>query len=82
MRSIIALPKITLVRLVIVVIRYRRIVDLGGEESWIATLWFVRHTDVVALNGGLGGTETQTDILVVAASALARLRRLDLGLRV
>lgn len=41
----------------------------------------VVHTDVGALNGGLGGTETETDILVPAAS-LASLLRLGLRLRV
>lgn len=39
------------------------------------------HTDVGSLNGGLGGTETQTDILVPAAG-LADLAALRLGLRV
>ena len=39
------------------------------------------HTDVGALNGGLGGTETQTDILVPAAG-LTSLLGLGLRLRV
>jgi hypothetical protein len=41
----------------------------------------VVHTDVVALNGGLGGTETETDILVPAAG-LTSLLGLGLRLRV
>lgn len=41
----------------------------------------VLHTDVVALNGGLGGTETQTDVLE-PSPALASLLALRLGLRV
>lgn len=39
------------------------------------------HTDVGALDGGLRGTETQTDILVPAA-ATGNLVGLGLGLRV
>lgn len=39
------------------------------------------HTDVGALNGVLGGTESQTDILVPAAAG-ANLLGLGLGLRV
>lgn len=39
------------------------------------------HTDVGALNGGLGGTETKTDFLVPAAG-LANLLGLSLGLGV
>lgn len=38
--------------------------------------------DVVALNGGLGGLEAQTDILVPSAASLARASRLRLGLGV
>lgn len=41
-----------------------------------------RHTDVVALNGGRGGTETKTDILVPSAAVLARSGRLGLNLGV
>lgn len=41
----------------------------------------VVHTNVVALDGGRGGTETQTDILVPAAG-LADLAALRLGLGV
>lgn len=40
------------------------------------------HTNVAALNGGLGGTETQTDILVPSSSALAGSGALGLGLGV
>ena len=40
------------------------------------------RTDVAALNGGLGGTETQTNILVPSSSALARSGALGLGLGV
>lgn len=43
---------------------------------------FVLRTDVAALNGGLGGTETQTDILVPSAAVLARSGGLSLGLGV
>lgn len=39
------------------------------------------HTDVVALDGGLRGTETQADILV-PPPALGSLLALGLGLRV
>jgi hypothetical protein len=42
----------------------------------------VQRTDVGALNGSLGGTETKTDILVPAATTLARASRLRLGLLV
>ena len=40
------------------------------------------RTDVAALNGGLGGTETQTDILVPSSATLARSGRLGLSLGV
>lgn len=40
------------------------------------------RTDVLSLDCSLGGAETQADILVVATAALARARRLDLGLGV
>lgn len=39
------------------------------------------HTDVVALNGGLGGTEAQTNLLIPPPN-LASLLALGLGLRV
>ena len=39
------------------------------------------HTDEVALNGGLGGTESKTNVLV-PSPALANLLALGLGLRV
>lgn len=41
----------------------------------------VARTDVGALNGGLGGSETQTDILVPSSTSLARSGSLgsDLG---
>ena len=39
-------------------------------------------TDVAALNGGLGGTETQTNVLVPSAATLARSGRLGLDLAV
>jgi hypothetical protein len=38
--------------------------------------------DVAALNGRLGGTETQTNVLVPSAATLARSGALGLGLRV
>lgn len=41
-----------------------------------------QHTDVLALNGGLGGAETQTNVLVPSPATLARAGRLDLGLAV
>lgn len=49
-----------------------------------AALSFVvcRLTNVAALNGGLGGTETQTDVLVPSPAVLARAGSLDLGLGV
>lgn len=40
------------------------------------------RTDVAALNGRLGGTETQTNVLVPSAATLARSGALGLGLRV
>jgi hypothetical protein len=40
------------------------------------------RTDVAALNGGLGGSETQTDVLVPSSATLARSGALGLGLRV
>ena len=40
------------------------------------------RTDVLALNGSLGGPETQTNVLVPSPTALARPGRLDLGLAV
>ena len=52
-----------------------RVVGVRGEN-------FASHTDVVALNGGLGGLEAQTDILVPSAARLARASRLRLGLGV
>lgn len=42
----------------------------------------VARTNVVALNGGLGGTETQTNILVPSATVLAGSGALGLGLGV
>lgn len=47
-----------------------------------ADTFAVARTDVAALNGGLGGTEAQTDILVPSAAVLARSGGLGLGLRV
>lgn len=41
-----------------------------------------KRTDVGALNGSGGGTETQTDVLVPSAAALAGASRLRLGLLV
>lgn len=40
------------------------------------------RTDVAALNGSVGGTETQTNILVPSSSSLARSGALGLGLGV
>jgi hypothetical protein len=40
------------------------------------------RTDVAALNGRLGGTETQPNILIPSAATLARSGALGLGLRV
>lgn len=40
------------------------------------------HTDVLALNGGGRGAETQTDVLVPSPATLARAGGLDLGLAV
>ena len=40
------------------------------------------RTDVLALNGSLGGAETQTNVLVPSPTALARPGGLDLGLAV
>jgi hypothetical protein len=42
----------------------------------------IARTDVAALNGGLGGSETQTDVLVPSSATLARSGGLGLGLRV
>lgn len=41
-----------------------------------------QRTDVAALNGGLGGSETKTDVLVPSSATLARSGALGLGLRV
>lgn len=60
-------------RLVVSVVARRR------NEAHAAT---VARTDVAALNGGLGGTETQTDVLVPSAAVLARSGALGLGLGV
>ena len=40
------------------------------------------RTDVAALNGGLRGSETQTNVLVPSSATLARSGGLGLGLRV
>jgi hypothetical protein len=40
------------------------------------------RTNVAALNGGLGGTETQTDVLVPSSASLSRSSRLGLDLGV
>lgn len=40
------------------------------------------HTDVAALNGGLGSTESQTDVLVPSSSVLSRAGGLGLDLGV
>lgn len=45
-------------------------------------LQHVARTDVGALNGGLGGSETKTDVLVPSAATLARSGALGSGLRV
>lgn len=41
-----------------------------------------QHTDVLALNGRLGGPEAQTNVLVPSPTTLARPSGLDLGLAV
>ncbi len=41
-----------------------------------------RHTDVVALNGGLGGPEAQSNVLVPSPATLSRPGGLDLDLGV
>lgn len=48
--------------------------DEAGERALLV--------DVAALNGGLGGSETQTDVLIPSSAALARSGALGLGLRV
>ena len=40
------------------------------------------HTNVAALNGGLGGTETKTNILVPSSATLSNSLALGLGLAV
>lgn len=40
------------------------------------------HTDVAALNGGLGSTESQTNVLVPSSSVLSRAGSLGLDLGV
>lgn len=42
----------------------------------------ITRTDVAALNGGLGGTEPKTDVLVPSAATLARTGALRLALGV
>jgi hypothetical protein len=49
-----------------------------GDETGVGALL----VDVAALNGGLGGTETQTDILVPSSATLSRSGRLGLDLGV
>jgi hypothetical protein len=44
-----------------------RMEELRGPESVVYSTEVV-HTDVGSLNGGLGGTETETDVLVPAAA--------------
>ncbi len=41
-----------------------------------------KRTDILALNGGNGGAEAQTDVLVPSTATLARPGGLDLGLAV
>jgi len=53
----------------------RSICNRAGACGW-------KHTDVVALNGGLGGLEPQTNVLVPSPAALARPGGLDLDLGV
>ena len=50
-------------------------------RSLLRVLEFAR-TDVLALNGGDRGAETQTDVLVPSPATLARAGRLDLGLAI
>lgn len=45
-------------------------------------IFFTQHTDVAALNGVLGGSEAQTDVLVPSSATLARASRLRLDLGV
>ena len=40
------------------------------------------HTNVAALDGGLGGTETKTDVLVPSSATLSNSLALGLGLAV
>jgi len=54
-------------------------VEIFGD---VVSRFRFRHTDVLALNGGGGGTETQADVLVPSPATLARPGRLDLGLAV
>lgn len=51
------------------------------ESTRFSIVCFAR-TDVAALNGSLGGTETQTNVLVPSSSTLARSGALGLGLGV
>lgn len=54
--------------------------SLSSKISQVSIL--IARTDVAALNGGLGGSETQTDVLVPSSATLARSGGLGLGLRV
>lgn len=47
-----------------------------------SNIFHLPRTDVAALNGGLGGTETQADVLVPSSATLARSGALGSGLRV
>lgn len=56
--------------------------DFEEEERARLVCSVISRTDVLALNGSSGGAETQTNVLVPSAAALARSGGLDLGLGV
>lgn len=62
------------------VARIRGAIRIGWERARRFRLFL--RTDVLALNGSLGGTETQTNVLVPSPATLTRTGGLDLGLAV
>lgn len=54
----------------------------GPKKVWCEFVIRRERTDVLALNGGLGGAEAQTNVLVPSSATLARASGLDLGLAV
>lgn len=64
------------------VVRSLPMVQLCFLSSTAIFCLSLSRTNVAALNGGLGGTETQTDVLVPSSASLSRSSRLGLDLGV